>query len=322
MTGMNEALEAAAAAVRGAKTLVTTGHISPDGDAFGSALALALSARAETRSAQVCFGGGFVLGDQFSFLDTSPVVEADQVEAPDCLVACDCNDPDRLGEELKPVLESAGTVVMIDHHVSGTGFGDIRVADPKAPAAALLCYRLLERLGRPLTSEVATALLLGLVTDTGRFQFENTGPEAYRVAANLVEAGARPEVIGRSVYESVPFGYLGVAGAVLSRATLEPEHELVWSYVTLDDLQTHQLDMADADGLIDNVRIAKEAEVALLLKEQPDGKWKLSLRSRYRTDVAAIAETMGGGGHHRAAGGEFEGTIEAAVEAVRKQLSG
>jgi len=322
MTELNESLEAAAAAVREAKTLVTTGHISPDGDAFGSALGLALSARAETRSAQVCFGEGFVPGEQFSFLDTSPVVKPGQVEAPDCLVAFDCNDPDRLGEELQPLVKSAGTVVMIDHHVSGPGFGDIQVTDPKAPAAALLCYRLLERLGWSLTTEVATALLLGLVTDTGRFQYENTGPEAYRAAANLVEAGARPEVIGRFVYESVPFGYLGVAGAVLSRAVLEPDLELVWSYVTQADLKTHHLAMAETDGLIDDVRIAKEAEVALLLKEQPDGKWKLSLRSRSRTDVAAIAETMGGGGHHRAAGGEFEGTIEAAVKAVRERLSG
>jgi len=113
-----------------------------------------------------------------------------------------------------------------------------------------------------------------------------------------------------------------VAGTVLSRATLEPAHALVWSYVTQDDLGRHCIGMEDADALIDDIRVAREAEVALLLKEQPGGEWKLSLRSRRYVDVAAIAETMGGGGHHRAAGCAFSGTRDEAVEAVRKRLAG
>ena len=248
--------------------------------------------------------------------------DPEEVGAPDVLVAFDCNDPDRLGPELVPVVEAAGTVVMIDHHVAGPGFGDIRVCDPDAPAAALLCYRLIRLIGWDVSPEAATALLLGLVTDTGRFQYGNTNPEVLRAAAELVEAGARPEVIGQSVYESMAFGYLGVAGAVLSRATLEPAHALVWSYVTQDDLGRHGIGMEDADALIDDIRVAREAEVALLLKEQPGGVWKLSLRSRRHVDVAAIAETMGGGGHHRAAGCSFSGTRDEAVEMVRKRLAG
>ena len=322
MAGVSRGLRDAARAVREARTLVTTGHVKPDGDALGSALGLALAARAAGVSVRVCFGERFVLGRQFDFLDTRPVVDPAEVGAPDVLVAFDCNDPDRLGPELVPVVEAAGTVVMIDHHVAGPGFGDIRVCDPDAPAAALLCYRLIRLIGWDVSPAAATALLLGLVTDTGRFQYGNTNPEVLRAAAELVEAGARPEVIGQSVYESMAFGYLGVAGAVLSRATLEPARALVWSYVTQDDLGRHGIGMEDADALIDDIRVAREAEVALLLKEQPGGEWKLSLRSRRHVDVAAIAETMGGGGHHRAAGCSFYGTRDEAVEMVRKRLAG
>ncbi len=322
MPGAIPGLTDAARAIREAGSLVATGHVNPDGDALGSSLGLALSARAAGRSARACFGGGFALGRHFSFLDTGPVVDPGEAGAPDVLVAFDCNDPERLGAELAPVVEAAGTVVMIDHHVAGAGFGDIRVCEPSAPAAALLCYRLIRLIDWELPPEAATALLLGLVTDTGRFQYGNTNPEALRAAAELVEAGARPEVIGQAVYESVPFGYLGVAGAVLSRATLEPAHSLVWSYLTQDDLGRHRIGMEDADALIDDVRIAREAEVALLLKEQPGGQWKLSLRSRRHVDVAAIAGTMGGGGHHRAAGCSFSGTRDEAVEAVRRRLAG
>ncbi|MDE0369521.1 MAG: DHH family phosphoesterase [bacterium] len=322
MPGVSRGLRDAARAVREARTLVTTGHVKPDGDALGSALGLALAARAAGCSARVCFGERFVLGRQFGFLDARPVVDPAEAGAPDVLVAFDCNDLDRLGPELVPVVEAAGTVVMIDHHVAGPGFGDIRVCDPDAPAAALLCYRLIRLIGWDVPAEAATALLLGLVTDTGRFQYGNTNPEVLRAAAELVEAGARPEVIGQSVYESVAFGYLGVAGTVLSRATLEPAHALVWSYVTQDDLRRHGIGMEDADALIDDIRVAREAEVALLLKQQPGGEWKLSLRSRRHVDVAAIAETMGGGGHHRAAGCSFSGTRDEAVEVVRKRLAG
>lgn len=320
--GASRGLADAARAIRQAGTLVATGHVRPDGDALGSALGLALAARGVGLPARVCFGEGFVLGRHFGFLDTRQVVDPGEAGAPDVLVAFDCNDPDRLGAELAPVVDAAGTVVMVDHHVAGPGFGDIRVSDPVAPAAALLCYRLIRLIGWDVPPEAATALLLGLVTDTGRFQYGNTSPEALRAAAELVEAGARPEVIGQAVYESVPFGYLGVAGAVLARATLEPEHSLVWSYLTQDDLGRHRIGMEDADSLIDDVRVAREAEVALLLKEQPGGEWKLSLRSRRRVDVAAIAETMGGGGHHRAAGCSFSGTRDEAVEVVRKRLAG
>ena len=310
-------LERAAEVIAGAKSIVVTGHVGPDGDSLGSSLALALTAREHGLDAHVSFGGTFTLPAHFEFLDASPIVHHSSVATPDVLVTFDVGDLDRIGE-IAAVAKAAKTVVMIDHHVSTTGFGDINVNDPTAGAAAQMCFTLLEILGWKLGPDAAMALHVGMVTDTGRFQYSNTTPDVLDVAARLVEAGAQPEVIGQAVYESVPFGYLGVAGAVMSRAVLDGS--FIWSYVSRDDLVEHGIGLDDTDSLIDAVRIAREADVAALCKQQPEDGWKVSLRSRGRVDVAAIAVAMGGGGHHNAAGFSFDGSLEDAIDEVRRRL--
>lgn len=314
---IRQGLERAARVISDAESMVVTGHVGPDGDSLGSSLALALTARHHGLDAQVSFGGTFTLPQHLGFLDARPIVHHSQVTAPDVLVTFDVGDLDRIGE-LAAIAATAKSVVMIDHHVSTSGFGDIDINDPTAGAAAQLCFALIEILGWDLSPEAATALHLGMVTDTGRFQYSNTTSDVLRVAARLVDAGARPEVIGQAVYESVPFGYIGVSGAVLSRAVLE--QSFIWSYVTRDDLDGSGIGMEDTDPLIDAVRVAREAEVAALCKEQPEAGWKVSMRSRGRVDVAAIAVDLGGGGHHNAAGFSFDGEMEDAIDAVRKRL--
>ena len=312
-------LMAAANAIASAQSILVTGHIGPDGDSLGSSIALALAARAQGRTAQVSFGGEFTMPHHFEFLDASPVVPHTEAVVPDVLVSFDVGDKDRIGE-IAAIADAANTVVMIDHHLSTDGFGDINVNDPTAGAAAQLCFELIQLLGWELTPDAAMALHVGMVTDTGRFQYSNTTPAVLTVAASLVEAGARPEVIGQAVYESVPFGYLGVAGAVMSRATLEAERSFIWSYVSRSDLADHGIRMDETDPLIDAVRIAREADVAVLCKEQSDGGWKVSLRSRGRVDVSAIAVELGGGGHHNASGFSYKGDLEGAVDEVRRRL--
>lgn len=321
MSGTVEAgLRRAAAAIGSADSLVATGHINPDGDSLGSALALALAARGAGIQSQIAFGGGFVLPVFYDFLDLSPLVEPGEVmENPQVLVSFDVADMERIAE-MAETARRAGTVVMIDHHQGATGFGDVRVVDPQAAAAAELCRRLLEILGWEITPQVAEALLLGIITDTGRFQYANTTAATLTGAAGLVELGARPEVICGAVYQSAPFSFLGLAGEVLSRAVLEEESSLVWSFFTQEDLRRRGLAVEEADGLIDDIRAAREAEVALLVKERPDGKWGASLRSRGAVDVAAIARGLGGGGHTRAAGFHYRGEMEEVVAHVRRLL--
>jgi phosphoesterase RecJ-like protein len=311
----------AAEAIRAADSLAITCHVNPDGDALGSALGLAHAARAAGVDAVVAFGGPQDLADSLTFLDMSPLVSPEEFPAePECLVVFDVAAPSRLAE-IGSVASRAGTVVVVDHHVSNDGFGDITVIHPEIAASAQLATYLIEELGWPIDATVATCLMTGIVTDTGRFQYSATDGETLRVAARLLDAGADPDEIGQRIYASVPFGYLGVSAAVLGRATLEDELGFIWSTMTADDLERAGIGYAQADPLIDDLRIAREAGVALLLKETETG-WKGSMRSRGEVDVAAIAGIFDGGGHHNAAGFHASGTVDEIVETVRGALRG
>ena len=314
-------LHEAAAELRAAQRIAVVGHIGPDGDALGSMLALAHAARAAGKDAWASFGEPFVLPGQFDFLDTSVLVPPrDLPEDLDLLVAVDTAALDRLGS-LAPKTRSAGRVLVIDHHLSNGGFGDVMLIDPTAAATTQLVFALLRELEWEIDEVIAVALYAGLVTDTGRFQYSSTTPDVHVMAAALLAAGVDPDRIGRRLFEEAPFHYYAVVSRVMGRAVLDVALRLVWSVMTQEDLEVAGLAYEETDGLIDLVRIAEEAEVACLLKELDRGAIKGSLRSRGEVDVAAVARSLGGGGHHNAAGFTFHGTAQEAIGAVRALLS-
>jgi phosphoesterase RecJ-like protein len=314
-------LEQAAAALRAANSIVTMGHIGPDGDSLGSMLAIAGAAGNAGKKAYATFGEPFVVGKQFRYLDTSALVPPlDVPDAIDVAVVVDTSVADRLGSAL-PIIQRAKTVIVVDHHLSRDGdLGDILVIDSSAAAAAQVVYRLLVELGWDINTEIATALYTGIVTDTGRFQYGATSAEVHQITAKLLEAGVVPPTVGQHVYEESPFPYLHVAGAVLGRAQLDEDARLVWSVLLRDDLAKEKLKYEDADGLIDLIRIAEESDVACLLREIGDDKFKGSLRSRGRVDVSRIAGRFGGGGHRNAAGFMAQGSAESIVAQITADL--
>lgn len=313
-------LEEAVEAIRSADELTMACHIGPDGDALGSMMAFAMTASEHGKAVYPSFGEPFTLPDTYDFLDTSLLIPPTEVPSePDVMVTFDAGSIERLGE-LRASAEKAKTLVVIDHHVTNTGFGRFNLIDAQSAATAQIVIDVLDALGWPIGAPAATALHTGIVTDTGRFQYSNTTPETMRAAARLIEAGARPEVIGRHVYEETPFGYLRTAGAVLSRAVLEEDRRLVWSVLTMKDLAESGIGLDDTDSLIDAVRTAQESDVAVLLKDLGPGRVKGSMRSRGRVDVGAIAMELGGGGHHNAAGFTFAGSVDEAIQAIRERL--
>jgi len=317
----NRALRRAAELIGSADELALACHVSPDGDALGSVVAVAHAASAAGKRVVASFGSPFVVSEAYDFLDLSVLVPPSAFpEEPEVMVVFDVAAADRLGE-LAGAAERAGTLVVVDHHITNKGFGDIIVVDAEAAAAAQLVFHLIGELGWPVTAKVATALMTGIVSDTGRFQYSSTDAEVLRVAAALVEAGARPEEVGRNLYEWVPFGYLRVSAAVMGRARLEQDPGFVWSVLYQDDLSGAQVGPEDLDLLIDHLRIAREAEVAALVKELAAG-WKVSLRSRGRIDVGAIAAAEGGGGHHNAAGFNTDGALEDIIAGIRARIRG
>lgn len=306
----------AAAALDEAGELVLACHVGPDGDALGSMLALSIAARNAGKGVQASFGSPFVVPANLSFLPSDLLLPPGEVvEEPELIVVLDVGAQDRLGE-LANHAAKAGTVIVLDHHVTNEGFGDIAIVDAGAAATGEIVYRLLNEMDWEVTPEIATCLLTALVTDTGRFQYSNTTPETHRIAGALIEAGAEPTVIGRHVYEEAPFGYLKAAGAALSRAQLDIGRRVVSTVIGQEDLDEAGIDWGDIDHLLDTLRLPVEADVAILAKSYADGKVKVSLRSRGGTDVGSLAASFGGGGHRLAAGFTAEGDADEVIGSV------
>ncbi|MGI9667016.1 MAG: DHH family phosphoesterase [Acidimicrobiia bacterium] len=320
MTARLGSAEAVAAALSGAQTIGVVGHVGPDGDALGSMVALALAARNAGKTAFASFAEPFVVPEEMSFLDTSVLVSpADFPADLDVAVAVDTSVPERVGE-LVGKMESADSLVVIDHHLSDGSWGDVVLVDASAAATTELVHEILLLLDWPLTPEIAAALYTGVVTDTGRFQYSNTTQTTHTIAGDLIAAGVEPDVISQRLFEEAPFGYFTLVARVLGRAVLDEDHQFVWSMVLPEDLEASGLEYHEADGLIDLVRLARESDVACLLKVKEAGVVKGSLRSRGRVNVAAIASSFGGGGHHNAAGFTSSDPVDVVIEHVVAQL--
>ncbi len=320
MTLDESQLEKAVVVMEEAEHLVMACHVGPDGDALGSMLGMALAASAAGKTVVASFGTPFEVPPQLAFLPTGQLIPPGEVpKTPAVLIAFDAGSPDRLGD-LAEIAAAAGSTIVIDHHVTNTGFGDIQLVDPTAAASAEICIRVLERLGWPITADVALCLHTALVTDTGRFQYSNTTADTLRAAAKMVEAGARPEIVGRHVYEEASLTSLRVTAVVLGRAVLEPELALVWSSVTDKDIDEAGAEWGEVDSMIDAIRVVKEADTAVLIKVFEADRSKVSMRSRGGTDVGSLAAVMGGGGHRNASGFTTPLGVDEIMARVRELL--
>ncbi|MEV8633008.1 DHH family phosphoesterase [Streptosporangium sp. NPDC051023] len=280
-------------------------HISPDADALGSMLAVGMALRARGKRVTASFGERrFRVPRLLRFMPGQDLlVEPGSYPAsPELMMTFDVPVADRLGV-LAPNAGKARELIVVDHHASNTGFGTLNLVDPGAAATAVLAEELLDRLGLPVDRAVATCLYAGLVTDTGSFRHSSTTPEVHAMAARLLSTGLNPEEIARELWDRSPFGYLRVLGAVLDRVVLEPAGPgLVWTFVTRADRAAYGLPYDEVEGIIDVVRRTDEADVAVVLKEDDDGAWQVSTRSKGGVDVARVCAALGGGGHAKAAG--------------------
>ena len=296
-------------------------HITPDGDALGSMLALHLALRSQGRKSVASFSEPFAVADHYrglSGLDalTSP---SDYPAEPRLMITFDVGSIDRLGG-LTHSAESAQELIVLDHHVSNTRFGTINVIDPNAAATGVVVRRLLSMLGIPLTRDVAINLYAALICDTGRFQYESTTPDVFELASELASFDLPIPELSRTLFEEHRFAYLGLMGEAISKMVLEPERSFVWLALTQDMLSRHDCTLDEAEGLIDIVRRAREAQVACILKEEVDGSIKVSLRSVGTTDVCRIAQANGGGGHRFAAGFTSHLDMDGTLGVIRAAL--
>jgi phosphoesterase RecJ-like protein len=315
-------VRAAAALLADAPDVTLLAHVQPDADSLGSALALGIALRRRGTTVRVSFASPEAVPETLRPLDVLGLVVPPGLvpERPALLVACDAAEPSRLGG-LRGRLDTAATTIMIDHHVSNPGFGDVQVLDPTAEATVVLAHRVLAAMGARLDVDVARCLYAGLVTDTRGFR--TAGADAHRMAAELIDAGVDADALVRPIMDTHPHGWLAVLGSALDRCVLEPDAAggsgLVHTTVAAVDVARFR--PAEVDSVVDVIRTAAEAEVAAVLKQVGERRWSVSLRSKGSVDVAVAAMRIGGGGHRAAAGVTLEGTAADVLVALRGALA-
>jgi phosphoesterase RecJ-like protein len=294
-------------ALRGADRFVLCTHEHPDGDALGSLAAMQHALTALGKDAVSFMSADeFPLPYEYRFLvlDRLVTVPPDDLDER-TIVFLDCGNIDRNPAD---VLKRDGArIVNIDHHHDNTRFGTVNHVDPAASSTAEIVWTLLEPLGVPLTREIAEALYVGLVTDTGKFMYENTGAQAHRMAAELHEAGVDAQAVYRRLYENIPAAKLELLSRGLGNMARYDGGTLTMSHLSRADYEATGAEEAYSEGVIDHLRALEGTVVAALARDLlgagKDGMRKVSLRaSDDRVDVSKIARAQGGGGHRRAAG--------------------
>ena len=319
-------LGSAADAIREHDRFLITTHENPDGDALGSILAAKLALEALGKDAIMYLYGQVPLPAEYGFMDMHDL----RRELPDdaderVLLALDCANESRLGRDYAELLERSPLIVDIDHHHDNTRFGTINVIVPDASSTGEIVRDLLRLLDIDLTPEIAEALYIALVTDTGRFQYTNTTPRALRLAAELVEAGANLQRVFQGVYESVEFAKLKLLARALERAEVYDGGRLVISYLLRNDFLEVGAVEPYSEGIIDYLRAVEGSDMAVLIREPPTRggpKHRVSLRSRSdELDVSVIARKAGGGGHRQAAGFSSELELGDLIAFIRKEFA-
>src|SRR6266508_4677373 len=315
-------LAAVAGAIREHDRFVLTTHENPDGDALGSLLAANLALEQLGKDTLMVLHGDAPLPSEYGFMPMANLQRRwpDDV-AERVLLAVDCANESRIADP--DVLGRVPLSINVDHHHDNTRFGRINLVVADASSTGEVLRDLFRELGVELTPDIAEALYIALVTDTGRFQYTNTTPKALRLAAELVDAGADVHRVFQGVYESVQFAKLKLLARALERAQVYEGGAVVVSYLLRGDFSDVGAAEPYSEGIIDYLRAVEGAIVSVLIREPPrsDGPTRrVSLRSSSdEIDVSAIARKSGGGGHRQAAGFSSEAPIEEITEFIRRE---
>ena len=299
--------------IRERRRLVVTSHARPDGDGIGSALACAQILRQLGKEAEVVMHDGVPrIYQSLPFADL--VIRSESVPPNDAVIILEC---DSIKRTQLHGLEDC-FLINIDHHVSGRNFANVNWIDSSVMATAELIYRMARLAGVPLDSDIATCLYTALMTDTGSFMFEGTNEHTFAIARELALAGADPAHCARNIYFGHSTAKLRLLGAAL--ANLHREGSLAWIWVTQEQMEQCGAREEDCEGLVNYALSIGDVQVAIFFRELPDGRWRVSLRSKGEVNVSAVAEHFGGGGHKCASGCSLDGPMEVAVSRVVERL--
>lgn len=293
--------------LRAARKLLLTTHENPDGDALGSLLAMhRLLDQLGKDSVMYMSPDEFPLPWEYRGVTFDGLVGAPPEDlAERTIVFLDCGNIDRMPVDF---LQAAGLHILnIDHHHDNTRFGTVNLVVPEASSTAEIVWDLIEDLGAVLTPGIADALYVGLVTDTGRFMYENTSARAHLMAADLIEAGVQPHQVYRRLWEDLPFRRLELLQRALASVERHDEDSVTIAHLTKSDYRETGALETDSEGVVDHIRSIEGTKAAVLVRElladDREGMRKVSLRATDGlVDVSRVAREFGGGGHPQAAG--------------------
>ena len=318
-----ETLQRIVDAIRAHDRFLLTTHENPDGDALGSLLAAKLAFDQLGKDAVMYLFGTVPLPAEYDFMDLGELRRELPADAGDrVVIALDCANERRMGPD-HAFLERAPLVIDIDHHHDNTCFGGLNLVVGEASSTGEILRDLFAELDVELIPEIAEALYIAIVTDTGRFQYRNTTPKTLRLAAELVEAGADVHRVFQDVYENVAFAKLKLLARALERAEVYEGGCLIVATLLKRDFDDAGAEEPFSEGIIDHLRAVEGADMVALIREPPTQNgptWRVSLRSTGEDlDVSAIARKSAGGGHRQAAGFSSEKSIDEIVEFIRRE---
>jgi phosphoesterase RecJ-like protein len=293
------------AAIQAGRRFIVASHQRPDGDAVGSAMAMALALRAMSKEAVVVTDAALP-----AFLQPFPHTGAIRIttgvaEAYDAALIMECGDLARTGVaglDRSPVMN-------IDHHPGNSGYGAVNWIDESAAACGEMVFTLIEALGVTLTADIATHIYLAVLTDTGSFRFSHLSPRTYEVARRCVEAGADPRWIASTHYDSNSLARIRIFGAVVNDMAIQADGKVALLWITRRQMSDLGGTSDDLDGLINFPLTVKDIEAVAFFKEVADREWRVSMRSKGAVDIGAIARQHQGGGHANAAGCSATGEL-------------
>ena len=318
-------LQSIAEALRANDRFLVVTHENPDGDALGSLLATTVALRQLGKDVEMYVSGAAPLPREYAFMDFNGLLRELPADLEHrVLVAVDCAKADRMGPDTSPV-ERAKLVVNIDHHHDNSRFGQVNLIVADASSTGEVLRDVFRELDIEITPEIAEPLYIALVTDTGKYQYSNTTPKAFRLAAELLEAGADFHHVFQRVYESVPLAKAKLKARVLDRAQVYEGGRIIVSYLLKTDFAEVGASETYSEGIIDDLRAVDGAELAVLIREPPRGDGlthRISLRSSVdELDVSKIARASGGGGHRQAAGFSSDDSVDAITAFVRREFA-
>ncbi len=293
-------------------------HFRPDGDAIGATVALGLALTAMGKKVRMY--NEDPVPPSYAFIPGSECIELIPEQSPETmslLICLDCGAWKRLGDRAIEVFahgreEGSGlTLVNFDHHASNERYGQLNIVNPAAAATSYMLLELIDAMGVPMDASIATALYVGISTDTGSFQYGSTTPAVMRAAACLLEAGVDVQDVNRRLYQEVPLSTLMVNREVLNHMVVEEEGLL--SHYSLDAVTKNRLAISsdDSKDLVEIIRVISGVKASIIFEDLEDGRIRMSLRSKdSRLNVGKLAESFGGGGHHMAAGIRMKGSLE------------